>query len=271
MSEGILDTALGVAVLLTAGLMAVRRSPRSGLALLMLYGVQTGCLIWASRAIDGGLWSEFARGAFLAAMLAVLGHRAATYAFPRPPLPRDRVIVPLVHIAQAWLFLLLLVWPLRAVGLRASSTLDAWALGAPLVLSALALPWTHRKPRITRLRVPVWSLSQPLRVVHLSDLHLGPYLSDIKLSWLAEAVTKERGDLIAITGDFLTLRAQNNWSPLLRFVEQLRAGSANKTTSTPQHRCSGGRQDLLQLEGRPWAGGHDLPGMTNENFTILDE
>jgi predicted MPP superfamily phosphohydrolase len=69
----------------------------------------------------------------------------------------------------------------------------------------------------------VWSLSQPLRVIHLSDLHLGPYLSDIKLSWLAEAVTKERGDLIAITGDFLTLRAQNNWSPLLRFVEQLRA------------------------------------------------
>ena len=55
------------------------------------------------------------------------------------------------------------------------------------------------------------------------------------------------------------------------FVEQLPAGSANKTTSTPQHRCSGGRQDLLQLEGRPWAGGHDLPGMTNENFTILDE
>src|SRR5262249_24161908 len=55
------------------------------------------------------------------------------------------------------------------------------------------------------------------------------------------------------------------------FVEQLAAGSANKTTSTPQHRCSGGRQDLLQLEGRPWAGVHDLPGMTNENFTILDE
>ena len=218
-----LEAVLTISVLITAGAMALRRSVRSGLALLGLYGLQAACLVWASRGIEGSAWAPLARWLFVTALVAVLAHRAATYSFARPPLPRDRVIVPLIHVVQGWLFLELLIWPVRALLMPESQSIDAWALVGPLAFSAIALPWTHRRPRITRLRVAVSSLGRPLRVVHLSDLHLGPYVSEFRLSWLAETVMRERGDLIALTGDFLTLRTLQDWSPLLRFVKLLEA------------------------------------------------
>jgi predicted MPP superfamily phosphohydrolase len=217
------EVAAVAAVLIAVAVLASRRSLRSGLVLLGLYGVQAGCLIWASRRIDAAPWSGFARVMILAILSAVLLHRASTYAFPRPPAARDRVIVPLVHVAQAWLALLLVLWPIRALALPASSSLDAWVLGVPLVSSAFGLAWTHRQPRITRLQVGLRSLGRPLRVIHLSDLHLGPYLPESRLSWLADAVSGENGDVVAITGDFLTLRTQQDWAPLLRFAERLHA------------------------------------------------
>lgn len=223
MSAPAFEVATVAAVLLAAAVLTSRRSLRSGLVLLGLYGAQAGCLIWASRAIGGAPWSAFARAMFLAVLVAVLAHRVATYAFPRQPAARDGVIVPLVHIGQAWLALVLVVWPMRAVALPGSWPVDAWVLGVPLIVSAIGLAWTHRPPRITRLRVGLRSLGRPLRVVHLSDLHLGPYLPESRLSWLTDAVAREDGDLIAITGDFLTLRTQHDWRPILRFVERLHA------------------------------------------------
>ena len=223
MTARVFEIAAVAAVLLAASVLTSRRSLRSGLVLLGLYGAQAGCLIWISRTIGAAPWSSFSRVMFLSGLLAVLSHRVATYAFPRQPAARDRVIVPLVHIAQAWLVLELVLWPIRALALPASMSLDAWVLVAPFVLSAIGLAWTHRQPRITRLRVVLRSLGRPLRVIHLSDLHLGPYLPESRLSWLADVVSRESGDLVAITGDFLTLRAQQDWAPILRFVERLRA------------------------------------------------
>ena len=223
MSAAGFEVAVAAAVLCAAAAMAVRRSLRSGLVLFALYAAQAGVLVWASRSIDETPWSPLARAVFLLVIVAVLWHRLTTYTSTRPPAARDRVLVPLVHIGQAWLFLELIVWPVRAMALPPSSSLDAWALAGPFALAAAFLPWTHRRPRTTRLRVVLPSLSRPLRVVHLSDLHVGPYVTDARLAWLAQAVSMERGDLIAITGDFLTLRTRQDWSPVLRFVERLRA------------------------------------------------
>jgi predicted MPP superfamily phosphohydrolase len=223
LNEQVFEALLASSVFITAAAMALRRSFRSGLVVLGLYGLQGSCLIWASRATEEASWAHLARWLFLTAMVAVLAHRMATYSFTRPPLRRDQVIVPLIHVAQGWLFLELFIWPIRALLLPVSQSLDAWAVAGPLAFSAISLPWTHRRPRITRLRVPVSSLRRPLRVVHLSDLHLGPYLRESRLSWLADTVASERGDVIALTGDFLTLRTLHDWSPLLRFVETLQA------------------------------------------------
>lgn len=223
MSARAFEIAAVAGVLLASTVLASRRSVRSGLVLLAIYGLQAGILIWASRTIDAARWSGFARVMFLAILSAVLLHRVATYTFPRQPAARDRVIVPLLHIEQAWLALMVVLWPIRALALPAASSLDGWVLGIPLALSAIGLAWTHRRPRITRLRVGLRSLGRPLRVIHLSDLHLGPYLPESRLSWLADAVSSESGDVVALTGDFLTLRTQQDWAPLLRFVERLRA------------------------------------------------
>ncbi|MEZ5284790.1 MAG: metallophosphoesterase [Vicinamibacterales bacterium] len=215
------DVVAAAAVVLAAAVLLSRRSRRSALVLLALYGAQAACLTWASWTMASAPWANVARVFFLVALFAVLSHRIATYAFPRPPAPRDRVIVPLVHVAQAWLFLELVLWPMRMLALPASSTIDAWVLGAPLIGAAIGLAWTHRPPRVTRQRVALRSLGRPLRVVHLSDLHLGPYLPEARLAWLAETVASEAGDIVAITGDFLTLRSQRDWTPLLQFVERL--------------------------------------------------
>lgn len=223
MSGPAFDLALATAVTGAAALMTARRSLRAGLALLVLYALQAACLAWASRTIDDAPWSGGARLTFLAAMLLVLGHRLATYVFPRPPAPRDRLLTPLVHVAQAWLFLELAAWPVRRLVFPASASIDAWALGAPAAFAVLALAWTHRRPVTTRQRVAVPALRSPLRVVQLSDLHLGPYLPDSRLAWLADRVSAERADLIALTGDFLTLRTLHDWAPVLRFAEKLHA------------------------------------------------
>lgn len=210
-------------VLGAAGLVAVRRSVRAGVTLLAFYGVQAVCLLAISRTLAGAWWSGPVRAALCAALLAVLGHRIATYAFPRPPAPRDRLLVPAVHVAQAWLLLELVAWPLRALLLPVSSSVDGWTVGAPLVVSVAGLAWTHARPRVTRVGVPLAALGRPLRVVHLSDLHLGPYLPDARLDWLADAIAAQRPDLVAITGDFLTLRTQHDWTPLLRFLDRVHA------------------------------------------------
>jgi hypothetical protein len=144
------EISAAAAVVLASAVLVSRRSLRSGLVLLGLYSVQAACLIWASRTIDAVSWSSWSRVMFLAVLVAVLSHRIATYAFPRPPAARDRVIVPLVHVGQAWLALELVLWPIRALVLPASSSIDAWVLGAPPVLSAIGIAWTHRQPRITR-------------------------------------------------------------------------------------------------------------------------
>lgn len=223
MSGPAFDLALAIAVIAAAAIMGARRSLRAGLVLLVLYAAQAACLAWASRTIGSAPWSGGARLAILAAVLLVLWHRLATYVFPRPPAPRDRVVTPLAHVAQAWLFLELAVWPARMLVFPASPSIDVWALGAPAVFAVLALARTHRRPVTTRQRVTVPALRSPLRIVQLSDLHLGPYLPDSRLAWLADRVAAERADLIALTGDFLTLRTLHDWTPVLRFASQLHA------------------------------------------------
>jgi len=217
------DLAVAVAVTAAALLMSVRRSLLAGVAVLGLYGVQAACLVWISRSFDGASWSGAARVVCLAALLLVLWHRLATYTFPRPPAPRDRVVTPFVHLAQAWLFLLVVVWPVRWLLLPAGVSADAWTLLASAAFAAVALGRTHRLPVTTRHRVMLPAVTSPLRVVQLSDLHLGPYLPPSRLTWLAGRVADERPDLIALTGDFLTLRTLHDWTALLDFATALRA------------------------------------------------
>ncbi len=51
---------------------------------------------------------------------------------------------------------------------------------------------------------------RPLRIVQITDPHLGPFMSVARLRGIAERAVAEAPDLIFLTGDFLTMESQRN-------------------------------------------------------------
>jgi uncharacterized protein len=64
---------------------------------------------------------------------------------------------------------------------------------------------------------------RPLRVVQISDPHLGPFMSVARLRRIAERAVEAKPDLIFLTGDFLTMESQSDPDLLLSALEPLRA------------------------------------------------
>lgn len=77
-----------------------------------------------------------------------------------------------------------------------------------------------------RVRTFVRTLSEdgrPLRVVQISDPHLGPFMSERRLQEICERAVAEQPDLILLTGDFLTVESQHSPDPLARALSPLSA------------------------------------------------
>jgi uncharacterized protein len=75
-----------------------------------------------------------------------------------------------------------------------------------------------------RIRTFVRSLSdgmRPLRIVQISDPHLGPFMSEKRLYEICERAVQEQPDLILLTGDFLTVESQHSPDPLARALAPL--------------------------------------------------
>jgi uncharacterized protein len=64
---------------------------------------------------------------------------------------------------------------------------------------------------------------RPLRIVQISDPHLGPFMSVARLRRIAERAAAAKPDLVLLTGDFLTMESQSDPDLLLRAFEPLRA------------------------------------------------
>lgn len=97
------------------------------------------------------------------------------------------------------------LWPAGAVPARAA------ALGAAALLSAVALVQAGRGPSVVRHEVRVASLPggrTELKLVQLSDLHLGTLLGE---RWLARRIAQVGAlapDLVVVTGDLVDGEAQ---------------------------------------------------------------
>jgi uncharacterized protein len=65
--------------------------------------------------------------------------------------------------------------------------------------------------------------ARPLRVVQISDPHLGPFMSEVRLRGICERAVAENPDLVLLTGDFLTLETQTTSEPLGRALAPLKA------------------------------------------------
>lgn len=118
-----------------------------------------------------------------------------------------------------------------------------WGLSIPALLSGVGLyqSLTTRREKVhLRLgeemhteglvRVPVsrrsWSSSgsdDHLRIVQLTDPHLGPFMSEARLRSICERAVKEAPDLVLLTGDFLTMESQASAEPLMRALGPLSA------------------------------------------------
>lgn len=75
---------------------------------------------------------------------------------------------------------------------------------AVAVLSSWGIYSAHRRPAVRRVRVPVAALPEPLdglRILQLSDLHLGRRRGSRRLNELVEQALALEPDLVAITGD----------------------------------------------------------------------
>lgn len=94
---------------------------------------------------------------------------------------------------------------------------------------------THRKEEIdvTVDGAPVAALARhprgdgrvdrPLRLVQITDPHLGPFMSERRLRTLAERAVSMKPDLVLLTGDFVTMESHRAEEVLARALEPLRA------------------------------------------------
>jgi predicted MPP superfamily phosphohydrolase len=73
-----------------------------------------------------------------------------------------------------------------------------------------------RRHKPSALRV-----ARPLRIVQITDPHLGPFMSVERLSAIAEQAVARDPDLVLLTGDFLTMESQSDPELLARALAPL--------------------------------------------------
>jgi hypothetical protein len=65
--------------------------------------------------------------------------------------------------------------------------------------------------------------TRPLRIVQITDPHLGPFMSVERLARICEHAVEKNPDLVLLTGDFLTMESQSDPDHLARALAPLRA------------------------------------------------
>jgi len=112
-----------------------------------------------------------------------------------------------------------------------------WAAWIPYVLSAVGIVQSLRTSReLVHLTIggpsvetlaphPHGSARQerPLRIVQITDPHLGPFMSVARLRSIAQRAVDDAPDLVFLTGDFLTMESQSDPQLLSDALEPLRA------------------------------------------------
>lgn len=78
-------------------------------------------------------------------------------------------------------------------------------------------------PGLVRHAPGAQRVARPLRIVQITDPHLGPFMSVARLRRIAERAVAQKPDLVVLTGDFLTMESQSNPALLARAFEPLAA------------------------------------------------
>ena len=81
---------------------------------------------------------------------------------------------------------------------------------------ATPLPKRHRSPKAP-------SEGRPLRLLQITDPHLGAFMSEARLRAICERAVAVEPDLVLLTGDFLTVESNTDTQALLRALSPLQA------------------------------------------------
>lgn len=148
----------------------------------------------------------------------------------RPAWYRATVSVPASYFAASTF--LAIPWAIAA-GLG----LTPHAFGIPFGLAAMGLVQSLRHrfeerdvaldgtstDRLARHPHGETRVARPLRVVQLTDPHLGPFMSEARLRRIAERAVKADPDIVLLTGDFLTMESHGARVALARGLAPLAA------------------------------------------------
>jgi len=79
----------------------------------------------------------------------------------------------------------------------------------------------HAVPELSRHAPSGARAPRPLRVVQITDPHLGPFMSVERLSAICQRAVDKKPDLVLLTGDFLTMESQHDPELLRRALAPL--------------------------------------------------
>jgi predicted MPP superfamily phosphohydrolase len=128
--------------------------------------------------------------------------------------------------------LLSLPWGIAAaLGLHVPGPYIPYVLGLVGVWQSLTARWEDihlilddiEVPGVLRHRPQGERVERPLRVVQISDPHLGPFMSVERLADICERAVAAQPDLVLLTGDFLTMESQGDVEHLRRALSPLKA------------------------------------------------
>jgi hypothetical protein len=78
-------------------------------------------------------------------------------------------------------------------------------------------------PSLARHALGSGRVDRPLRVVQITDPHLGPFMSEARLREIAERAVAASPDLVLLTGDFVTMESHEARESLARALAPLQA------------------------------------------------
>jgi len=137
--------------------------------------------------------------------------------------------------------------PTRRAVLRAAGTMAAAIPGALLGFGAFI---ERTAFRVREMDIPVPGLHpdlEGLRLVHLSDIHLSPYLSEQEFARVVDAANELRGHLVFVTGDLISVRG-DPVDACLRQISRLRS-DAGMMGCLGNHEIYAGTEEYTTARG----------------------
>lgn len=112
-------------------------------------------------------------------------------------------------------------------------------------------PLARYRQRLRDILTPLRTGPAPLRIVQITDPHLGAFMSEERLRGICARAVDERPDLILLTGDFLTFETQYSPDPLARALAPLAAmqGRVFACFGNHDHECPELVKEALRRAG----------------------